>query len=264
MTPVRPEEHFQGCCCRPACGSSTATPPPIESFSDLNRISTINEWRTCMKERVLCLGFSRFLFCLRSSIKADCRSALVIGDFPTSWIEAYDRAGYATIDPLERHCMHSVLPVIWTDQLYTSSNQRELREKAGSHALINGVTLALHGPQGQFGTFGLSIDGVDEHTAKVVIQANWHELSWLKDTALQSALKFLCVPKPANEVRLTRREKEVLQWSAIGKTSWEISNICNCSEANVDFHFKNIRRKFGVTSRNAAVVQALSMQIIQV
>ncbi|MEF9672272.1 LuxR family transcriptional regulator [Pseudomonas sp. PCH446] len=110
----------------------------------------------------------------------------------------------------------------------------------------------------------MSIDGVDEHAAKMVIQANWRELSWLRDTALQSALRFLCIPKTANEVRLTRREKEVLQWSAIGKTSWEISNICNCSEANVDFHFKNIRRKFGVTSRSAAVVQALSMQIIQV
>ncbi|MBV6752985.1 LuxR family transcriptional regulator [Pseudomonas chlororaphis] len=236
----------------------------IEPFSDFNRINTVNEWRAYMKERILRLGFSRFLFCLRSSVKADSRGALVIGDFPTSWIEAYDRAGYVKIDPVELHCMHSVLPVIWTDRLYTSSNQRVLREEAGSHDLINGVTLALHGPQGQFGTLGLSIDGVDEHAAKGVIQANWHELSWLKDIALQSALKFLCAPKAANGVRLTRREKEVLQWSAIGKTSWEISNICNCSEANVDFHFKNIRRKFGVTSRNAAVVQALSMQIIQV
>ncbi|MEF9672273.1 autoinducer binding domain-containing protein [Pseudomonas sp. PCH446] len=147
MTPTRPEEHLQGGCRRPACGLSTATPSPIESFSDFNRISTINEWRACMKERVLCLGFSRFLFCLRSSVQADGRSALVIGDFPTSWTEAYDRAGYAKIDPLERHCMHSVLPVIWTDRLYTSSNQRELREQAGSHGLINGVTLALHGPK---------------------------------------------------------------------------------------------------------------------
>jgi len=32
----------------------------------------------------------------------------------------------------------------------------------------------------------------------------------------------------------------------------------------VDYHFKNIRRKFSVTTRSAAVVQALSMHLIQI
>ena len=53
-------------------------------------------------------------------------------------------------------------------------------------------------------------------------------------------------------VRLTNREKEFLQWSEAGKSSWEIAMIVDCSEANVNYHFNNIRRKFGVSSRHLA------------
>lgn len=63
-------------------------------------------------------------------------------------------------------------------------------------------------------------------------------------------------------VKLTRKETEVLQWSAAGKSSWEISQIINCSEAGVNYHFGNIRRKFGVNSRWTAALKALELGLI--
>lgn len=63
-------------------------------------------------------------------------------------------------------------------------------------------------------------------------------------------------------VKLTRKETEVLQWSAAGKSSWEISQIINCSEAGVNYHFGNIRRKFGVNSRWTAAFKALELGLI--
>ncbi len=68
-------------------------------------------------------------------------------------------------------------------------------------------------------------------------------------------------PQPA--IRLTLREKVVLQWSAAGKTSWEIAHILQCSESAVNFHFCNIRRKFGVSSRSAALLKAVSQGLIE-
>ncbi|MGX1176358.1 helix-turn-helix transcriptional regulator [Pseudomonas sp. R151218B TE3479] len=58
--------------------------------------------------------------------------------------------------------------------------------------------------------------------------------------------------KQPPKIRLTNREKEFLQWSEAGKSSWEIAVIVHCSEANVNYHFNNIRRKFGVSSRHLA------------
>lgn len=70
-------------------------------------------------------------------------------------------------------------------------------------------------------------------------------------------------PQADPTINLTKREREMLQWSAAGKSSWEIGRICNCSEAGVNYHFSNIRRKFGVNSRGCAVVKALEMGLIE-
>jgi len=63
-------------------------------------------------------------------------------------------------------------------------------------------------------------------------------------------------------VMLTTKETQVLLWSSQGKTSWEIARIQNCTEATVNFHFSNIRRKFSVGSRSAAVLKAIEFGII--
>jgi DNA-binding CsgD family transcriptional regulator len=69
--------------------------------------------------------------------------------------------------------------------------------------------------------------------------------------------------KQPPQIKLTTREKEVLLWSAAGKSSWEIGQIVSCTEAGVNYHFNNIRRKFGVRSRWIALVMALERGLIQ-
>jgi LuxR family quorum-sensing transcriptional regulator LasR len=68
---------------------------------------------------------------------------------------------------------------------------------------------------------------------------------------------------PPKKIKLTPREKEVLMWSAAGKSSWEITRIISCTEAGVNYHFCNIRRKFGVRSRWVALVMALEQGLIR-
>lgn len=73
------------------------------------------------------------------------------------------------------------------------------------------------------------------------------------------------LPETAEEpkITLTQREKEILRWSVLGKTSWEISRIVNCSESGVNYHFDNIRKKFKVSSRTTAAFKALKQGLIQ-
>ncbi|MBZ9783826.1 LuxR family transcriptional regulator [Pseudomonas sp. REP124] len=70
-------------------------------------------------------------------------------------------------------------------------------------------------------------------------------------------------PPPPKAITLTIREKEILKWGVAGKSSWEIAKICECSKAGVNYHFCNIRRKFGVRSRWAAMAKALEQGLIQ-
>ncbi|VVP74490.1 Transcriptional activator protein LasR [Pseudomonas fluorescens] len=68
-------------------------------------------------------------------------------------------------------------------------------------------------------------------------------------------------PPPA---QLTAKETQALMWCLKGKTSWEIARIQNCSVSTVNFHFTNIRRKFAVSSRSAALLKAIESGVIRV
>ncbi|WP_062390637.1 response regulator transcription factor [Pseudomonas abietaniphila] len=63
-------------------------------------------------------------------------------------------------------------------------------------------------------------------------------------------------------VTLTPKEKQVSHWGNKGKSSWEIAQILACTEATVNFHFANIRRKFNVGSRWLALRKAAEMGLI--
>jgi LuxR family quorum-sensing transcriptional regulator LasR len=63
-------------------------------------------------------------------------------------------------------------------------------------------------------------------------------------------------------VHLTPKELETLKWAMMGKTAWEISRIQGRSEATINFHLGNIRRKFGVSSMCAALVRAIDQKLI--
>ncbi|MDA8106228.1 MAG: helix-turn-helix transcriptional regulator [Nitrospiraceae bacterium] len=58
---------------------------------------------------------------------------------------------------------------------------------------------------------------------------------------------------------LSTREKEVLGWLRMGKTSWDISVILRISERTVNYHVNNIMRKLGVVNRMHAVSMAANL-----
>lgn len=81
-------------------------------------------------------------------------------------------------------------------------------------------------------------------------------------TFLQSALTSIRRANPPG-VTLSSRAIESLRWSALGKTSWEISQIEKISESTVNFHLQRAAAKLGVRGRRAAVVQALARGLIR-
>lgn len=57
--------------------------------------------------------------------------------------------------------------------------------------------------------------------------------------------------------RLTPREREILQWVAIGKTDEEIADILSISTMTVTSHVENAKQKLDAFRRTYAVVQAI-------
>lgn len=179
----------------------------------------------------------------------------------------HDHAGQAMVylarvDPTVSHCTQSVLPIFWEPSIYQTRKQHEFFEEASAAGLVYGLTMPLHGARGELGALSLSVEAENRAEANRFMESVLPTLWMLKDYALQSGAGLAFEHPVSKPVVLTSREKEVLQWCAIGKTSWEISVICNCSEANVNFHMGNIRRKFGVTSRRVAAIMAVNLGLI--
>jgi len=61
---------------------------------------------------------------------------------------------------------------------------------------------------------------------------------------------------------LSRREREVLQWAAEGKTEWEIGQILGLSEHTADKFVRSARLKLAAENRTHAVAQALRLGLI--
>ena len=59
------------------------------------------------------------------------------------------------------------------------------------------------------------------------------------------------------QLRLTRRESQVLLWIAQGKTNREIGQILSLSPRTVNKHLEQVFRKLGVENRTAAAAMAL-------
>jgi DNA-binding CsgD family transcriptional regulator len=81
---------------------------------------------------------------------------------------------------------------------------------------------------------------------------------------LHLALSKVCNKKQieSNDIVLSAREKEVLDWVKQGKSSWEISVILCISESTVNFHIYNIMQKLGTINRPQSIAVAARLGLI--
>ncbi|WP_240350486.1 response regulator transcription factor, partial [Pseudomonas viridiflava] len=63
-------------------------------------------------------------------------------------------------------------------------------------------------------------------------------------------------------IKLTRRERECLRWSAEGLTAREIAQHLNRSVATVTLHLNSAMQKLGAKNRVQAVVRAVHYRLL--
>jgi DNA-binding CsgD family transcriptional regulator len=67
---------------------------------------------------------------------------------------------------------------------------------------------------------------------------------------------------PEKHVQLTPRERDILSFSAEGKSIPAIAAIFSLSPNTVNFHLKNVYAKLDVSTRQTAVVKAIRLGLI--
>ena len=82
-------------------------------------------------------------------------------------------------------------------------------------------------------------------------------MRWLVQVAHVSLSKAILAKDAYVCEQLTLREREVLQWTADGKSAQDIADILVLSKSVVDFHLKNSIKKLNSPNKTAAVARAV-------
>ena len=199
------------------------------------------------------IGFDFCAFGMRMPLPVTRPKIFTINNYSETWQRLYAEKDYITIDPTVAHGSRSVMPLIWSDEVFQDAPS--LWEEARAHGLRVGWAQSCYDAQGVGGL--LTLARSDEDFSSAELRANSSKMSWLTQAAHSSRARLLeprMMPAPANP--LTMRELEVLRWTADGKTSGEIGDIMNISEHTVNFHIKNALIKLDVTNKTAGVVKA--------
>ncbi|HZW25353.1 MAG TPA: LuxR family transcriptional regulator [Gallionella sp.] len=237
----------------------------IEKFADLASYASVGSWRDRIFSLGKDLGYKHTLLAIFPShdTPMEAEHAFLHSNYSPTWRKKYDDEKMGHIDPVATHCIEKSTPLIWSPEVFASCRQKEMYEEACSYGIRSGVSLPMHGCNGEFGVVCFVSDTNPGQRARKDILHSLPELSCFRDFIFETSRRFI---KPALEpdekVNLTRRELECLKWSTSGKSSWEIARILRCSEATVNFHFANIRRKFGTTTRRHAEAKAIRLGIV--
>jgi DNA-binding CsgD family transcriptional regulator len=186
--------------------------------------------------------------------------------FPGDWMAHYLENNFHIIDPVFQRVLQKPGPFFWSDavdaldgsgmiEAQFIGRSKTMMHEAADAGLADGIGVSLVNEMGEIA--GLGISRSEQDTAK--------DMQAFADIYLLSFIfheKYMSFFAPMDLPQLTRREKDVLLWSASGKTDWEIAQITGISQATVRFHWANIFKKMGVNNKLTATMNAVRRKII--
>lgn len=198
------------------------------------------------------LGFHAFIMGGIPRPGASLQDLVFANGWPNEWFETYERENLFLVDPVARFTMKTVNPFEWKEAPYDHENDRAARavmERARDYRFNNGFCIPIHYDDS---TAAISMAG-----ERPEINPNTRGVLHLMGMFAHSRIRTLISPQTRKR-KLSEREREVLMWTACGKTSSETAQILDISERTVVFHISEAQRKLNTANRTATVARAIT------
>lgn len=203
------------------------------------------------------LGFEYCSYVMRVPLPPATPAVTWSSTYPTRWLDHYFSNGYLEIDPLLQRASRDLSPIVWNDRSF--STQPAFWEEARAHDIRHGWALTTCGTRATTGM--LSLARSRHAVTESELESIEMKLVWLAHIvhARISAVELQRLV-PEAEQELTAREREVLRWTAAGKTAMEVGAILGITERTVTFHISSSLAKLDVVNKTQAVAKALMLQ----
>lgn len=211
-----------------------------------------------LQRQTQALEFEYFSLCVRHPVPFTRPRTSVHSTYPHAWMAHYQSENYFAIDPVLKaeNFIQGHLP--WSDELFTEA--QDLWDGARDHGLRTGITQCLMLPNHALGF--LSVSRTSVRVNELSSEEIELRLQILVQMALMSLLRFEHETVMPPEMKFSKREREILKWTAEGKTSAEIAIILSISENTVNFHQKNMQKKFNAPNKTQIACYAAATGLI--
>ena len=205
------------------------------------------------------MGFEYCAYGVRMPVPISRPAFALFNNYSDKWQKHYQDRHFLEVDPTVQHGLRSTMPLLWTPEVF--SGTPELWEEARAHGLRFGWAQSARDANGAIGMLTLArsagqLDPLD-------LAENQFKMVWLSQMC-HAGMAHLLLPKmvPESLVMMTAREREVLRWTAEGKTAYEVGQILSVSERTVNFHINNVVSKLGASNKIQAAVKAASLGLL--
>ncbi len=186
-------------------------------------------------------------------------------NFPDEYIEALRRPDGLTSSPIIIKWMKEQRPILFEpdcEEIIKSAPPGWL-DNFHRFELVNLTAHGVFDPESQTATyfsFSSIPGGLNQHHACLLKLLVPH----LHVTLIRvvSNRRFNRKRTLTQQIRLTSREMEVLQWMSGGKSNWEIAHVIGLSESTVKNHVHRILGKLQVGTRAQAVAKAINVKLV--
>jgi LuxR family quorum-sensing system transcriptional regulator SolR len=230
-----------------------------EKIHSLSDAKTEDEFFSVLAKIGNELGFEYCAYGMQLPLPVSNPKLVMLNNYPDKWRERYQKENYLLVDPTVAHGMNSMMPLIWSDNVF--ANSRPFWEDARDHGLRVGWARSCHDGKGVGGL--LTLARSHESISVQELGHSNHKMSWLAQAAHETLAQILTSKfLPEVEANLSLREIEVLRWTAEGKTSSEVGDIMAISKRTVNFHVSNSLQKLNASNKIAAVIKAAKLGLL--
>ena len=203
------------------------------------------------------LGFEQCAFGLQLPCWSTGSRTIVLNNYAApEWLRFIDQE-FLQHDPRDPPGYCNLDPKAWNEKVWLATTA--VRDEAlaiGRHVgWLQSSAIA-------FGLAGiLTLSRSDELLSSEALASRADHLRWLVKVSHMTLCGILA-SKPRETVHMSKREIDVLRWSADGKTTSEVAQIMALSENTIKFHIKNAASKLGRANKVAAVARAVRIGLL--
>ena len=221
-------------------------------------LNNAEELTNTLQRQVVTLGLDRFALLIRHPIPFTRPKLFLFTTYPAEWIKRYENENYYALDPGFLACQLPGKFMLWKDAV---NERKEIGwQEAKEYGLTSGFSCSLMALNRALGILSAASK---KPMNKLILQPEQQlRLQYLLELSLQTLQRLEDTSMRILDINLSQRELEILKWTAEGKTAVEISLILAISPHTVNFHQKNLQRRFNALNKTQVASYAAAMGLL--